>query len=200
MFSVLVKRGPRYHYQLIEMQKGEEDRIRKKWRSNPMLMPGVSKVVVNMAVGKSGEPLEKATKVLERLTGQRPCIVRAKRTIKSFGISKGETMACMVTLRAKRAEDFLERSLQAVGKKLPRKSFDRRGNVSFGIREHIDIPGVKYDPELGIHGMDVCVSFERPGFRVSRRRKGRARMGAKHRIVPEEASLFLREKFNVEVV
>ncbi|HID90820.1 TPA: 50S ribosomal protein L5 [Candidatus Bathyarchaeota archaeon] len=169
-------------------------------QQNPMLAPRIHKVVVNMAVGRSGEPLENAMKVLEQLTGQRPCVRRAKRTIKTFGITRGEPIACLVTLRGKRAESFLERALQAVGNRLPVDSFDKQGNVAFGIREHIEIPGVKYDPTLGIHGMDVCISFERPGYRVMRRRRERARIGSRHRLTPEEVMLFLKERFGVEIL
>lgn len=177
----------------------QEKEIRKAWRGSPMLVPRIEKVVVNMSVGRSGETLEKAMKILEEITGQKPCVRRAKRTIKSFNIGRGEAIACLVTLRRKRAEDFLKRSLEAVGNKLSRRGFDRQGNVSFGIREHIEIPGVKYDPELGIFGMDVSISLKRPGFRIKKRRVGRSKVGAGHTVSPLEGMLFMKEKFGVEI-
>ncbi|MEM2602506.1 MAG: 50S ribosomal protein L5, partial [Candidatus Bathyarchaeia archaeon] len=126
----------------------------------------VGKVVVNMAIGKSGDPLERARKVLEGLVGQRPCLRKAKKTIKDFGIRKGEPIACMVTLRGHKALEFLRRALAAIGNRIKASSFDEKGNFAFGIKEHIEIPGTKYDPELGIFGLDVIVALERPGFRV----------------------------------
>ncbi|HDD72351.1 MAG TPA: 50S ribosomal protein L5, partial [Candidatus Bathyarchaeota archaeon] len=69
----------------------------------------------------------------------------------------------------------------------------------FGIREHIDIPGTKYDPKVGIFGMDVCVSVERPGYRIMRRKRCRTKIPRKHRVSREEAIRFIEEKFNVKV-
>ncbi len=168
-------------------------------KENPMLQPRIGKVVVNICVGTSGEPLERAMRVLEELTGQKPCVRRAKKTIKPFGIRKGEPIACVVTLRGERAMDFLDRALEAVGRRLKASSFDEYGNFSFGIREHIDIPGTRYDPRVGIFGMDVCVSVERPGYRIMRRRRCRAKVPRRHRVSREEAIKFIEEEFNVRV-
>ncbi len=176
----------------------EED-IRKKWQDNPMLMPKVEKVVVNVSVGKPGEPLEKAVKIVESLTKQRPCKQKAKRTIRDFGIRRGEPIACLVTLRKEKAVEFLKKALEAVGNKLPKGSFDKLGNFSFGIKEHIQMPGTKYVPELGIIGMDVCVSLSRPGYRVKYRRRARSKIKSYHLITPEEAIAFVKEAFNVDI-
>jgi len=119
-----------------------------KWSKNPMLKPKIEKVTVNISTGRSGEPLDKASKVLEELTGQRPCKREAKKTIRDFGIRKGEPIACVVTLRGERAESFLKKSLAAVDNKIKANSFDEAGNFCFGIKEHIDIPGTKYVPSL----------------------------------------------------
>src|SRR3990170_6525886 len=138
-------------------------------KRNPMRELRIEKVTVNIGVGKSGEPLEKAKKVLNQITNRTPCSRRAKKTIKEFGIRKGEPMACIVTLRRDNARNFLKKALEAAGNKLSQSSFDRYGNFGFGIEEHIEIPGTKYIPELGIFGLNVNVTFERPGFRVKRR-------------------------------
>jgi large subunit ribosomal protein L5 len=168
-------------------------------KENPMRKIRIEKVSVNVCVGKSGEPLEKAIKILSSLTGQKPCVRKAKRTIKDFGIRKGEPIACMVTLRKEAAISFLKKALEAVGNKLKKSSFDNYGNFSFGIKEHIDIPGVKYDPKLGMIGMDVCVSLERPGFRVKRKNIKRSKIGKKHLISKEEAIQFIKSTFGVEI-
>jgi len=164
-----------------------------------MLKPRIEKVVVNISVGKSGEPLEKATKVLKELTAQNPCKRKARQTIRDFGIRKGEPIACTVTLRKERAVDFLKKVLPVVDHKLSSSCFDECGNFSFGIKEHIEIAGVRYEPEVGIFGMDVSVSMGRPGYRVKRKRRVRTTIGSKHVLTPEEAALFIKDFLGVEI-
>ena len=177
-----------------------EDEIRGTWKEKPMLKPKIEKLVVNLSVGKSGEPLEKAVKVLEELTGQTPCKRRARQTVRDFGIRKGEPIACIVTLRKQGAIDFLNKVLPVVDKRISRKSFDRSGSFSFGIKEHIEIKGVKYDPDIGIFGMDICVSMIRPGYRVKNRRREKAKIGSKHILTPEESIVFVKDTLGVEIV
>lgn len=176
-----------------------EEGIQKQWQTQPMLKPRIEKVVVNISVGKSGEPLEKATKVLKELTGQTPCKRKAKDSVRDFNIRKGESIACIVTLRGEDAIAFLNRVLPVIDKRISSRSFDRQGNFSFGIKEHIEISGVKYDPEVGIFGMDVCVSVTRPGYRVKNRRKEN-KLGAKHVLTPEESMAFVKNTLGVEIV
>ncbi len=175
--------------------------ILEKWRKSPMLVPRISKVTVNISVGGSSERLEKAIRVLRMLTGQEPSIRRAKQTIKEFGISRGQPIAAVVTLRGEKALEFLRKALYAVNFTLKQSSFDPFGNVAFGIKEHIALPGVKYDPELGIFGMDVALTFERPGYRVMRRRRcKRPSVPRRHRVTREEAMLMLELLFGVRIV
>lgn len=175
------------------------EEVHKKWLTNPMLKPRLEKVTVNMAVGKSGEPLEKAVKVLEQLTKQKPCSSKAKKSVRDFGIRKGESIACLVTLRKAKTREFLKKAFEAVDNKISQGKFDRVGNFSFGIKEHIDIPGTKYVPELGIHGMDVCVTLARPGQRVKRRHRAKSKVGAKQILTPEEAMVFVKDEFGVGI-
>lgn len=165
---------------------------------NPMKRIRIGKVTVNMSVG-AGDRLTKAMIVLKMLTGRKPCPRRAKRTIREFGIKRGENIACIVTLRGRDAEDFLKKAFEVIGFKLSRNVFDNYGNFSFGIREYIQFPGVKYDPAIGILGMDVCVSLERPGFRVAKRKRKTSAVGASHRITREEAIEFISKVFGVKV-
>ena len=169
-------------------------------QKNPMLQTKIDKVVVNISVGKSGEPLEKASKILKQLTGLNPCKRKAKKTIRDFGIRKGEPIACLVTLRKEGARSFLKKAFQAVDNKISKGCFDRFGNFSFGIKEHIEIPGTKYVPELGIYGMDISVSLNRPGYRIKHRHRARSKIGASHIVRPEEAMSFIKEVYEVEIV
>ncbi len=159
----------------------------------------LAKVTVHIAVGQSGEMLERAKKVLTEITGQKPCTKQAKMTVKEFAIREGEPIACLTTLRGEKAAAFLKRSLEAVGNSLKQSSFDGNGNFAFGIKEHIEIPGTKYVPELGIFGMDVIGSLERPGFRIKRRRIRPTPVGKSHRISKEDSIKFVTEKFQVQI-
>jgi large subunit ribosomal protein L5 len=167
--------------------------------TNPMRTIKLAKVTVHIGVGKSGEELEKARRVLAEMTGQTPCTKQAKRTIKDFGITEGEPIACLTTLRGEQAAILLKRGLDAVSNSLKASSFDENGNFAFGIKEHIEIPGTKYVPELGIFGMDIIGTLERPGFRVKRRRIRPSPIGKSHRISKEDAIKFVTEKFGIQV-
>lgn len=169
-------------------------------RESKMREIRLGKTVINIGVGKSGDPIERASKVLEEIAGRKPSSRIAKSTIRDFGIHKGEPIAVIVTLRREKALEVLKKLLAAKNNQIKASSFDNFGNVSFGIREHIDIPGVKYQPEIGIFGMDVAIALERPGFRVSRRSRTPGKVGKKHRVTKEEALEFFRDKLKVEVV
>lgn len=175
------------------------DKLRGDEESNPMKRIRVEKVVVNSCIGASTARLEKTAKIIEMLTGQKPEFRKAKKTIKGFGIYRGQPIAVRVTLRKQKAIEFLEKALRAVNNTLKTSSFDGNGNFSFGIKEHLDIPGTKYDPELGIIGMDVCVHLSRPGLRVALRRRARGRIGPKHKVKKEEAMEFMRKAFGVRI-
>jgi large subunit ribosomal protein L5 len=165
-----------------------------------MQQPRIEKVVVNLNIGKSGEPLEKATRVLEELSGQAPYKAKAKKSIRDWGVRQGEPIACVVTLRREKGIAFLKKVLPVVDNKISKQSFDEIGNFAFGLKEHIDIPGVKYDPDIGIFGMDVCVTVNRPGQRIKIRRKQTKRIGKKHLLTPEESIEYVRQTLGVEIV
>jgi large subunit ribosomal protein L5 len=159
----------------------------------------VDKIVINIGVGKSGEPIEKAKKALLELTGQQPAVRGAKKTVRDFGIHKGEPIGTIVTLRREPALEFLKRVIAAKRNVLKASSFDNYGNISLGIHEHIDIPGTKYNPEIGIFGMDVNVVLSRPGYRIAKRSRKSAQIGRTHRINKEEAIDFFKQEFGAEV-
>jgi len=165
-------------------------------KEHPMRQVRLEKVTAHIGVGESGEALEKARTILGELTRQKPSSQRAKRTVKDFGIREGEPMACKVTLRGDNAIQFMKRALEAVGNRLSESNFDQQGNFAFGIKEHIEIPGTKYVPELGIVGLDV---MERPGFRVKRRRIKRSKVGKSHLVTKQEAIRFVRSNFGTEI-
>ena len=167
---------------------------------NPMRGLRLEKVVLNIGVGEGGEKLEKAGKVLEQLTGRKPARTLAKRTLRDWRVRQGEPIGCIVTLRGGAAEEMLKRLLRAVEGKLRAGAFDERGNFSFGVNEHIDIPGTTYDPDIGIFGMDVCVSLGRPGYRIKHRRRQPRKIPAPHLVTKREAMDFVGGRFGVQVI
>jgi large subunit ribosomal protein L5 len=167
-------------------------------KRNPMKEIHVSKVVINIGVGKSGDPVEKAKNALSELTGKTPSVRGAKKSVRDFGIHKGEPIGAMVTLRRTDATNFLRRIIESKRNVIKNSSFDNNGNISFGIHEHIDIPGTKYNPDIGIFGMDVCAALTRPGYRISKRRNP-SKIGKNHKITKDESIEFFKAQFGVEV-
>jgi len=138
--------------------------------ANPHRAVRVIKVVVNAGVGESGEPRTKAEKVLQMVTHQKPIATRSHSTNRDFGIRKGQEIGAKVTLRGEAAFDFLKRAFEARDKQFDAESIDRNGNFSFGIADYTDFSGMKYDPAIGIHGMDIAVEMGRAGHRIRDRR------------------------------
>ncbi|MGI0049819.1 MAG: 50S ribosomal protein L5 [Nitrososphaera sp.] len=162
-------------------------------------MINVDKVVINIGVGKSGEPIEMAKKALLELTGQQPAVRGAKKTVRDFGIHKGEPIGAVVTMRRDHATEFLKRVIAAKKNVLKASSFDNFGNISVGIHEHIDIPGTKYNPDIGIFGMDVNVVLSRPGYRIARKSRKSAKIGKTHRINKDQAIEFFEQEYGAKV-
>jgi large subunit ribosomal protein L5 len=166
---------------------------------NAMQQVYVDKVVVHMGVGESGEKLSKAIDIMKTITGNTPVRTIAKKTQPAFGIRKGGPIGCRVTLRGEKARNFLETSLTIVEKKIFQTQFDRRGNFSFGIEEHTDYPGMSYDPQIGIYGMDINVVLARRGIRISRRYAEQRKLPEKQHVNPKDTIAFLQERYQVEV-
>ena len=159
----------------------------------------LEKVVLNMGLGKSGEAVEIAKKALGQISGKKENERAARKPHRDWGVRKGEPIGAAVTIRDNDAKELLKRLLEAKGNRINSRSFDNTGNLSFGILEHIDIPGIKYDPKIGILGLDITVRLSRPGFSVSARSKHKASVGKHHRITPDEAKQYLTNEFGVSI-
>ena len=168
-------------------------------KENPMKKISLDKVVLNMGLGKSGDVIEVAKKALNQISGKTPSSREAKETQREWGVRKGEPIGVAVTVRGEDAKELLKRLLEAKGNQVKGKSFDNFGNYSFGINEHIDIPGVKYDPKVGILGLGISVTLSRPGYNIRVRSKHKARVGKKHVIKSDEAKDYLIKEFGVTV-
>jgi len=171
----------------------------KAKKAQPMRRLSIPKIVVNMGVGESGEKLAKAEALMQQLTEQTPTRTYSKSTIKPWGTRKGAPTGCKVTLHGKKKEAFMGKAFEAVEGRIKVSSFDDTGNFSFGIREHIDIEGQRYDPNVGIFGMDVCVSVERPGYRVKRRKNHQTKVSRHHLVKKEETMEFVKSKYKINI-
>lgn len=160
----------------------------------------IEKITLNIGAGEAGEKLNKAKKILEKITNSKALETITMKRIPSWGIRPKLPIGCKVTLRGKRAEEVLLRLLKAIDNKIDEKKFDNAGNFSFGIPEYIDIPGVEYDPSIGIIGLEVAITLERPGYRIKRRRIKNKKISFNHLIKKEEAVDFIKNKFNVEII
>ena len=160
----------------------------------------LEKVVLNMGVGRSGDAIEVAKKALDQISGKKSCARDAKETQRDWGVRKGEPIGAAVTVRGEDAKELLKRLFEAKGNQVNSRAFDNFGNYSFGIREHIDIPGVKYDPQIGILGLGISVTLTRPGYGIRKRSKHKASVGKKHIIKSQEAKDYLTKEFGVTVV
>jgi len=166
---------------------------------NPMEEVKIAKATVNIGVGESGERLARAEKLIESITGQHPVRTYSKVTNPEFGIRKGQPIACKVTLRGEKANKAIKMILDGIENRLRPGQFDAQGNVSFGIQEHIDIPGMRYDPDIGIFGMNISITFEKPGYRIKRRKIQRKKIHNKHKITPEETLEYMKKNFQIKI-
>jgi len=166
---------------------------------SPMKKISLEKVVLNMGVGKSGDVIEIASRALEQISGKKPSARNAKETQRDWGVRKGEPIGVAVTIRGDDAKALLKRLLEAKGNTVNGRSFDNFGNYSFGIREHIDIPDVKYEPSIGILGLGISVTLTRPGYGIRTRSKHKASVGKTHIITSQEAKDYLVKEFGVTV-
>merc|ERR1712086_807816 len=155
----------------------------------------IDKVVINCSVGESGDKVAKAAKVLKDLTGQEPVMNKCKYTIRSFGVRRGDKIACNVTVRGDKAKEILERGLKVKEYELNKNCFSDHGHFGFGIQEHIDL-GIRYDPYTGIFGMDFYVVLKKPGFRVAKRKRCRSRIGIAQKIQKEEAKEWFKREYD----
>ena len=160
----------------------------------------LNKIVLNMGLGKSGDVIDIATSALTQITKRKPNSRNAKKAHRDWGVRKGEPIGVIVTVRGEDATILLKRLFQAVNNQIKEKSFDNEGNVSFGIKEHIDIPDIKYDPTIGILGLEVAASLTRPGFNIKLRSKRKSKIGINHRITKHEAQEFFTKQFGVTLV
>ncbi|MDP3742684.1 MAG: 50S ribosomal protein L5 [Candidatus Micrarchaeota archaeon] len=152
----------------------------------------IDKVTLNIGVGAPGEKLENAKALLEKISGSKAVLTKAKTRNPTFKIRKGDDIGVKITLRKQTALDVLKRCLDAIDFSVSQNNFDSTGNVSFGVKEYIDVPGMRYDPKIGMSGFDVAVSLVKQGIRVQRRRIAFSRIPRYQRVSKPEAIEFMK--------
>jgi large subunit ribosomal protein L5 len=182
----------------MKAAKAQVKAVREDKKSNPMRRVRLEKITLNIGAGEPGPKLEKAQAILKKISGKKVVVTKThKRT--TFGGAKGRAIGAKVTIRGKKAAELLNTLLQAGEKKLKPSQFDDNGNFSFGIAEYINIPGVKYDPDIGIMGLDVAVTLERPGFRIKKRKIKPKKVGKHHKITKEDAMEWAQKELGVKI-
>lgn len=168
-------------------------------KENKMQQIYLDKVTVNICVGNDKSGMEKAEKLLRKLTNKTPVKNTAKKRLATWQIRPGLPIGYKVTLRGEDAKKFLAWMIESKGNKVSASSFDTFGNFSIGFHEYLDLSGVKYDSEIGIMGFEVMVTFARPGFRVRDRVLNTKRIPLRHKVTKDEVSIYLKETFKIEV-
>ncbi len=159
----------------------------------------LEKVTLNVGCGDDKEKIERAEKLLELLTARKP-VVTVSKTRSTFGVPKGKPLGTMITLRKQPAIEFLKRAFYALDNKLKGSKIDSTGNFSFGIKEYIDMLGVKYSHDVGMMGLDVSVTLEKPGYRVKKRKIKNSKLGKSKQIAKEEVVQWLKSNLGVDVI
>lgn len=160
----------------------------------------IEKITLNVGVGKDQALLEKGIKLLKNITGIDPVKTFTYKRIPSWGLRPGLPIGTKITLRDDgMIKDIVTRCLKAKTNKLKKSCFDQNGNVSFGIHEYIDVPGLEYDPKVGIIGFQLCITLSRPGFSLKNKSYMKKEIGKKHKINQEDAITFMKENYKVEV-
>lgn len=167
---------------------------------NPMRELILEKVTVNVCVGNDKQGMEKAAKLLEKITGKTPVKNCAKRRLAAWQIRPGLPIGYKVTLRREDAKKFLQWVLDSKGKKFKSSSIDKNGNFSLGVHEYLDLNGMKYDADIGIIGFELMATFVRRGFRVKSRLLKTAKVPMRHRVTKDEVLNFMTENFGVTLM
>ncbi len=163
--------------------------------SNSMRSIRIEKITLNMGCGTTVKT-DDAKFIIETLSSKKAVITRTKKRT-TFNVPKNKAIGAKVTIR-EGCEEFLKRILEAKEMRLTESCFDMNGNVNFGIKEYIEVPGMEYEPKIGILGFNVCVTLERPGFRIKKKKIAR-KIGKHHKITKDESIKYMRENFGVEV-
>lgn len=164
-------------------------------KENPMREIKIEKLI--LSCGGVKEDLDRYYKLISTISGMKPIKKQTVRRIPGFGIRPKMEVGCMVTIRSGKAEELLARLLSAVENQLKKKQI-ADNHFSFGIEEYINIPGEKYDREIGMAGLKVTIVFARKGKRVARKKIKKGKIAPKQIVPKQEIIKFMEENFETE--
>lgn len=168
--------------------------------NNPMREIKLEKLVINIGIGSNDQLITNAKLLIEKLTGRNAVQTTAKKRDPSLGIKRGQVIGAMVTIRKAPAAEMLKRALEANNNTIKERSINDN-SLSFGIKEYIDFSGVKYDPKIGMLGMNINVNFARVGKRVESRKRLRSTEDSDHKQVKKEEIInYITKHFAAKVV
>ena len=166
--------------------------------SNPMREIYLDKVVINIGIGDNDNMYQNARMLLEKITGKKPVATLSKRRRPELGIRKDQIIGAMVTLRNEDARNLLKKALEA-NENVYKDSCISNNSLSFGVKEYIYLQGVKYDPAIGMLGMNVNAAFARKGKRVELKRVRASKVSKKHGgISKEEIKEYMQKNFGAK--
>lgn len=171
-------------------------KLNMKKQENLMRQMNIEKVIIS--IGGKAEQLEKGARLLSLITGRKANVVKSRKRIQSLGVRPGLEVGCFITLRGRKALVLLKRLLEAINNTIKLRQI-KTNHFSFGIKEYIEIPGVEYQRDIGLFGMDVSVVFARKGKRVVRRKIKRGKLPRRQHVSVEEIVSFMKKNFKIEV-
>jgi len=166
-----------------------------KSTANPMQSIRVQKLTLNIGTGKDQVALEKAQKLLNTITGVTSVRTITQARIAAWGLRPGLPIGVKVTLRKAKAKELIPRLLYAKDNKLAENNFDDNGNVSFGMKEYIDIKDARYDPDIGSMGLQCSITLDRAGSRIKSRKMLKRIIPKHHRVSKVDAIKFMKTNF-----
>ena len=166
---------------------------------NPMTKVRIEKLTLNVGAGKDEEKLKKGITLLKKISEAKVVKTFTTKRIPGWGVRPGLALGAKTTIRGPKIKILLARLLEAKENHLGENAFDDNGNVSFGNSEYINIPDMKYDPDIGMLGFEVSLTLERAGFRVKKRRVKPNKIPAKHKVNKQDAIDFMKSEFGIQV-
>lgn len=158
----------------------------------------IRKLTLNIGTGKDKSNIEKGIKLLQTISKSKPITTITNKRVPAWGLRPGLPVGVKVTIR-KDTTKLLKQLLDAKENTLVASCFDDNGNISFGIKEYIDIAEIKYDPDIGMMGLQVTVTLERPGYRIVKRKNKKSNLGKNHKISKQDAIDFMKNEFKVQL-
>ncbi len=167
---------------------------------NPMRKIKISKLTFNVGAGKDQNVLEKGMKLIKHITSMDPVKTITSKRLQAWGLRPGLPIGCKLTIRDQaKINKLIPRLLDAKDFVLSQRQFDNNGNLAFGIPEYIDIGDLEYNPEIGMMGLEVCITLQRPGTRIRDRRIKSKRIPLKHRISKGDSIKFMKDNFKIQI-